>query len=461
MRTFDSIVIGGGQAGPFLAVKLAASGENVAVVERAELGGTCVNRGCTPTKTLRKSARVAYLARRAAEFGVQTGPVTVDFPAAMARMRERVETSRNGLAGWLGSVDGLTLLQGAGVLGGHTEDGSFRVHIGEETVVAKRVFLNTGTRPFVPPVDGLRDHAITNVEVLQLTELPDRLIVLGGSYIGLELGQIFQRLGSQVTVVEVSPRLAAREDEDISEALRKMLEDEGMEVITGTGVQTVRRDGTDLVATLSDGRELVGTHLLAATGRAPNTGALGLETVGLQTDARGYIATNGRLETEVANLYALGDINGRGAFTHTSYQDHEIVAENLLNDGNRSADDRVLAYAMFTDPPLGHVGIHEAEARALAADGRAIEFASLAMANVSRAKEESETTGKLKFWIDADSGVFLGATILGIQADEIIQAINLVMASGGTVGDVLEALPVHPTVTEFLPTILSRRAPLT
>ncbi len=460
MSEYDSVVIGGGQAGPFLAVKLAGGGQRVAVVEREALGGTCVNRGCTPTKTLRKSARVAYMARRAAEFGVQVGPVTVDFRTAMERMAARVDASREGLTGWLQSVEGLTVHFGTAALAGRGADDRFVVHIdGQPALTAERVFLNVGTQAFVPPIPGLRELALTSRDLLALRERPERLLVLGGSYIGLELGQIFARLGSEVQVVEAGPRVASREDPDISEAIEAMLTVEGVQVHTGASASSVRREGDEVVVELGTGGQLRGTHLLAATGRSPNTSGIGLDTIGLATDARGYIETNGRLETAVSGVYALGDINRRGAFTHTSYHDHEVVADHLAG-GDRTADDRVMTYAMFTDPPLGHVGIHEAEARALVAEGRRISLASVDMAAVSRAKEESETVGRIKMWIDEDSGLFLGASLLGIQADEIVQAIGLVMASGGTVHDVMTALPVHPTVTEFFPTVLGRRQPV-
>ena len=264
------------------------------------------------------------------------------------------------------------------------------------------------------------------------------------------MGQIFQRLGSAVTILEHGARVASREDPDIADAIRAMLEDEGLSIHTGVSPTRVDAEGDGVAVTLN------GSHVLAATGRAPNTEDLGLDTVGLSPDARGYLATDGQLRTAVDGLYALGDINRRGAFTHTSYHDHEIVADHLAG-GHRSADDRVMAYAMFTDPPLGHVGIHEAEARALVAEGRNIHVARIEMSAVSRAKEESETIGRMTFWVDEADGRFLGASLFGIQADELVQTIGLVMASGGTVQDVMEALPVHPTVTEFLPTILAGR----
>ena len=460
-ESYDTIVIGAGQAGPFLAAKLVSQGRKVALVESRDLGGTCVNRGCTPTKTLRKSARVAYMARRAAEFGVHLGPVEVDFAAAMNRMQQRVDEARAGLEGWLGNLSGPTIVKAHARLAGRNGD-DFLVQAGDRLLSAPRVVLNTGTRPFVPPIPGLADNPhLDNEGLLALRELPRKLVVIGGGYISLEMGQIFRRLGSKVAIIEAGARLTAREDEDVSQAITEMLRAEGIDVFTGVGIKAVQPgqfEGGSCVE-LADGRIIGGSHLLVATGRVPNTDDLGLDTVGLKPNMRGYIATNERLETDVPGIWALGDINQRGAFTHTSYHDHEILAENLAG-GQRSADDRTTIYAMFTDPPLAHVGLYEADARRLVAQGRRISQAVHAMKDVSRAKEESETIGTIKLLIDEDSGLFLGATMLGIQADEIIQAISLVMASGGTWRAVRNALPAHPTVTEFLPTILDRRKPL-
>lgn len=457
---FDTVVIGAGQAGPFLAAKLVARGERVALIESRALGGTCINRGCTPTKTLRKSARVAYLARRAAEFGVLTGPVQVDFARAMARMRERVTQSRAGLERWLGGLDGLTLIKArARVAGRHGEQ--FVVEAEGARLHARRLVLNTGTRPTAPPIAGLNDVPwLDSDALLALDALPPRLVIIGGSYIGLEMAQIFRRLGSDVAVLEAGPRLTAREDADVSAALEALLRDEGIAITTAARIARVERGAAGgVTVALEDGARFSGTHLLVATGRRPNTDDLGLETIGLAPNARGVIETNGRLETGVPNVYALGDINGRGAFTHTSYHDHEILADNLAG-ADRSADARAPIYAMFTDPPLAHVGLYEAEARQRVAQGARISQAVFAMKDVSRAKEESETAGLIKLLVDETSGRFVGATMLGINADEIVQAVSLVMASGGRWQDVRHALPIHPTVTEFLPTILDKRKPL-
>ena len=458
---FDTIVIGAGQAGPFLAAKLVVQGHRVALVESRDLGGTCINRGCTPTKTLRKSARVAYMARRAAEFGVHVGAVRVDFAAAMERMQRRVDESRAGLESWLGGLAGLQIIKAHARLIGRA-DADFLVQAGARTLRAPKVVLNTGTRPFVPPILGLLDQPhLDNESLLALRELPRKLVIIGGGYISLEMGQIFRRLGSKVAIVETGPRLTGREDHDVSAAITEMLRAEGIDVFTGQAIKAVNPGETEggACVELADGRIIGGSHLLVATGRVPNTEELGLASVGLKPNMRGYLGTNERLETDVPGIWALGDINQRGAFTHTSYHDHEIVAANLAG-GDRSADARTTIYAMFTDPPLAHVGLYEADAKRLVGEGRRISQAVLAMKDVSRAKEESETTGLIKLLIDEDSDLFLGATMLGIQADEIIQAVGLVMASGGTWRTVRDALPAHPTVTEFLPTIIDRRKPL-
>jgi pyruvate/2-oxoglutarate dehydrogenase complex dihydrolipoamide dehydrogenase (E3) component len=460
-ESFEMIVIGAGQAGPFLAAKLAQQGRRVALVESRHLGGTCINEGCTPTKTLRKSARVAYLARRGAEFGVRSGPVTVDFAVAMERMQRRVDESRGGLQRWLGGLPHLSIVMARARLAGR-EGEHFVVQAGGRRLLAPKLVLNTGTRPLIPPIAGLGVVPfLDNESLLALRSRPAHLIVIGGSYIGLEMGQIFRRLGSEVTVIEPGPRVTAREDEDISAAVAQMLHDEGLAVHTGVGVASVAGEpGGAVSVLLSDGRRLAGSHLLVATGRVPNTDQLGLDSIGLATGPRGTIATNDRLETEVPGVWALGDINQRGAFTHTSYHDHEILAANLAG-GTRSADARIPTYAMFTDPPLGHVGLYEAEARRLVArQGRHISQAVIAMKDVSRAKEESETVGLIKLLVDEDSGLFMGASMLGINADEVIQVIGQLMAAGGGWRSVRDALPVHPTVTEFLPTLLDRRRPL-
>jgi pyruvate/2-oxoglutarate dehydrogenase complex dihydrolipoamide dehydrogenase (E3) component len=451
----DAAIVGSGQAAPSLSVALAQRGERVAFIEAVQLGGSCVNVGCTPTKTLRKSARIAYLARRAAEFGVRIGSVEVDFAAAMERMQLRVDTARGGLESWIASEPNITLLRAWGSFAGRAGE-HFSLLAGEQPVRAKRVYLNTGTRAFIPPIPGIQDVPyLDNVSLLKLRGRPRHLVIIGGSYIGLEMGQIFRRLGSEVTVIETGPRITSREDPEVSACIASFLADEGVTVLAGQPVSRVERSG-DGIAVQVGSRRVEGSHLLVATGRLPNTERLNLAAVGVETDERGFIPTNGRLETNVPGIWALGDINKRGAFTHTSYHDHEIALANHAG-GERSADDRVMAYAMFTDPPLGRVGMSETEARA---SGKRILMATFDMKNVSRAKEESETTGLIKLLVDADTDRFVGATVLGINGDEIIQVVSNFMAAGASWRVMKDALPVHPTVTEFFPTVLGKLKPL-
>ena len=464
MTRFDAIIIGTGQAAPALAVALAQGGERVAVIEAGLVGGSCVNVGCTPTKTLRKSARVAHMARTARDYGVDVGAVNVDFPAAMARMRQRVDASRAGLEGWLASAPNVRLYRAWGSLAGR--DGTdFLVRAGTDLLRARRIYLNTGTRPFVPPIPGLGDLPyLDNTSLLKLTALPEHLIIIGGSYIGLEMGQIFRRLGARVTVVETGERIAAREDPEVSAAITAFLEREGIDILSGAAIESAAPSGdgagSGIRLKLAGGRELAGSHVLVATGRLPNSDKLNLDSVGLATDGRGFIKTDGELRTAVEGIWALGDINGRGAFTHTSYDDHEIALAQQRGSAWRDADERILAYAMFTDPPLGRVGITLDEARRRVRGGASILYAQWAMKDVSRAKEEGETEGLITVIVDAASERFLGACFLGITGDEIVQVISTFMATGASWRVLQQALPVHPTVTEFLPTILGRLKPL-
>ncbi|MEO6443538.1 MAG: mercuric reductase [Gemmatimonadaceae bacterium] len=466
----DAVLIGTGQAVPPLATALAARGERVAVFEGGDVGGSCVNVGCTPTKTLRKSARVAHMARRAGEFGVEVGHVRVDFAAAMERTARMVDASRNGLTKWITGTKGVTLIREWAELAGRDGD-RFVVRGSTTTVLASRVYINTGTRPAAPPIPGLDDFPyLTNETVLKLRERPEHLLLIGASYIGLELGQIFRRLGSEVTIIEAESAVAAREDADVSQRIAEMLESEGITLLTNAKVTSVsettdKETGVGVSLQLEDGnsgvtRTLGGSHLLVATGRKPNTERLGLESVGVEVDDRGFIPVNGHLECTVPGIWALGDVNGRGAFTHTSYQDHEIVLANHTG-GSRTADGRVMTYAMFTDPPLGRVGIGEQEARALMAEGRRFLSVTHEMSKVSRAKEESETVGVMKVLVDAESKLFVGASLLGINADEIVQVIGAMIAAQAPYTVLKEALPIHPTVTEFFPTILGKLRPLT
>lgn len=464
-KHYDTAIIGSGQAAPALSVALAKRGENVALIEGAQLGGSCVNAGCTPTKTLRKSARVAHMARRAGDFGVQTGEVTVDFGAAMARMRERVDTARRGLTTWLKRTKNVEIIEGWGAFEGRDGD-KFVLTAGETRVSADKVYINTGTRAFTPPVRGLESVPhLDNVGLLGLTELPRHLIIVGGSYIGLEMGQIFRRLGGEVTIINSAPRVAMREDADVSETIQTFLDDEGVTVVNNATITKVEpaREGVSLI--LTDGFSFQGSHLLFATGRSANSETLNLGSVGVETDERGFICTNAQLETNVPGIWALGDINARGAFTHTSYHDHEIVLANADENAGqlhqwKDADQRPTTYAMFTDPPLGRVGMSLADAQKAANDGRSILVAEMAMADISRAKEEGETTGLIRLIVDGETEQFLGATVFGIAGDEIIAVLSNYMATGASYRFMQQALPVHPTVAELLPTLLANLKPL-
>lgn len=453
---FDVAVIGAGQAGPNLAMTLAGRGQKVALIEAGLVGGSCVNYGCTPTKTLRKSARVAYLARRAGDFGVRVGKVEIDFAAAMERMQQRVDESRAGLEASIAQQDKLTLLRGWGAFAGRVGD-QFELTVGDQTIRAAQVFLNTGTRAFVPPIPGIKDVPhLDNVSLLALRELPRHLVIIGGSYIGLEMGQIFRRLGSEVTVIEAGTRITSRENEAVSKAITEMLCEEGIHIPTGNEIDRVEKtSGTEIAVTLG-GQRIEGSHLLVATGRSPNTERLNLAAVEVKTDERGFIPTDGQLQTNVPGIWAVGDINKRGAFTHTSYQDGQIVLANLQG-GARSAYGRVSSYAMFTDPPLGRVGLSEAQARE---SGRATLVANFQMKNVSRAKEESETAGLMQLLVDPQSEKIVGASFLGFGCDEVIQVISTFMATGARYQVLRDALPIHPTVSEFLPFLLNQLKPL-
>lgn len=456
---YDAIIVGAGQAGPPLAAFFAGEGQKVALAEGGLMGGSCVNYGCTPTKTMRASARVAYQARRGADFGVMTGDVTIDFAKVMARKDEIVSNSRNGLTGWLESVENLDIYREYAQFTG-TDNGIHRLQVGDTEIEAERVYLNVGTRAAIPPIDGLDlvDY-LDNVRLMSLDELPEHLIILGGSYIGLEMGQIFRRFGSDVSIIELSPHLASREDVDVSEEIERIIVGEGVNVYTRHKAVNVTQKNGKIKVTAEDdnGRDIqvTGSHLLVATGRKPNTDTLNLEAVGLETNKRGIIETNGKLETSAEGIYALGDINGRGAFTHTSYHDYEIVRDNWKG-ANRSANTRNMAYSMFTDPPLGRVGMTEQEARE---SGRNILLMKHMAKNVSRAKEDSELNGMVKLIVDADTEEFLGATTFIMQGDDVVQVVSNYMATGASYKVMQKALPIHPTISEYFPTWLGMLEP--
>lgn len=451
---FDAIVIGAGQAGPSLAVRLATAGQRVVLVERRGLGGTCVNDGCIPTKTLVASARVAWLAREAERFGVRIGgEVSVDMAAVKARKDAVVQQSRDGLQRWLGTTEGLTVVEGHA----RFEDPR-HVRVGEQRLQAERFFLDVGGHARVPEVLAGVPH-LTNVSMMDVDVLPEHLIVVGGSYVGLEFAQMYRRFGSRVTVLEQGPRIIGREDEDVCDEVQRILALEGIAIHTGTEVVAAsERSGVITLRVHGPGvTEVAGTHVLVAVGRVPNTHDLGLERAGVEVDARGYVVVDEQLRTSAPHIWALGDVNGRGAFTHTSYNDYEIVAENLLDGGSRRVTDRIPIYGLYVDPPLGRVGMNKQAARG---SGRRVLVGRYPMARVGRARERGETHGFIEILVDADTQRILGATILGIEGDEVVHVISDVMYADAPYTVIARAVHAHPTVSELLPTTLQQLQPL-
>jgi pyruvate/2-oxoglutarate dehydrogenase complex dihydrolipoamide dehydrogenase (E3) component len=454
---YDAIVIGTGQSGPSLAVRLANAGRKTAIVERKLFGGTCVNVGCIPTKTLIASARAAHVARHGADFGVMIdGSIAVSMKRVKARKDQVVRQSNEGVANWLRNTPNLTVLEGHARL-----ESSRFVRVGESVLEAGEIFLNVGGRASVPDIPGITEVSyLTNSSMMEIDFLPEHLVVIGGSYIGLEFAQMYRRFGSRVTVVEMGPRLIAREDEEVSAAVREILEGEGVEIRLNAKCINVAKRGNDIAVGLScEGGppQVTGSHLLLAVGRAPNTDDLGLERAGVKTDARGYIAVDDELRTSVPGIWALGDANGRGAFTHTSYNDYEIVAANLLDRDHRRVTDRISAYALYIDPPLGRAGMTEREAKL---SGRKVLTGRMMMSRVGRARERGETQGFMKIAVDAESRLILGASLLGIEADEVIHSILDVMYAGAPYTVIQKAVHIHPTVTELIPTLLADLKPL-
>lgn len=456
-ESFDAIVIGAGQAGPPLAQRLAKSGMRVAIVERHDFGGTCVNTGCIPTKALVASARAAHLARRAGDFGVTLGgDLRVDMKKVKARKDEIAGASREGIEKWLRGLDDVTVIEGHARLRGPGE-----VIVDDRRLSAEKVFLDVGARARVPELPGLKDVPfLTNSEMMDVDFLPDHLVIVGGSYVGLEFAQMYRRFGSRVTVVEMSDRLISREDEDVSEAVKEILEGEGIEIRLGAECVRVEQRGESVAVGVEcdDGEpEVVGSHLLLATGRTPNTHDLGLGEAGIETDERGYVRVDDRLRTNVDGIWALGECNGRGAFTHTAYNDFEIVAANLLDDESRRVTDRILTYGLFIDPPLGRAGMTETQARE---SDRPVLVCRRPMSQVGRAKEKSETQGFMKVLVDAETKRFLGAVVLGVGGDEVVHSILDMMYADAPYTVVQRAVHIHPTVTELIPTMLADLGPL-
>lgn len=454
MNMFDDVVIGAGQSGPFLAARLADSGRKVALIEKVHLGGTCVNDGCTPTKALVASARAAHVAREAARWGVViSGEVRVDMNQVKTRTKAVVQASRDGLQTWLGGTKNLTLISGHGRFVSPTE-----VEVDGRKVSAERFFLNTGARASIPSTPGLAEVALTNTQMVELDVLPEHLVIIGGSFVSLEFAQLYRRFGSRVTVLERGPRLLSREDDDVAEVVAKVFAREGITVRTAAEVTSVEKTNGGARLSLKAGDTLEASHVLVATGRQPNSDQLGLETAGVTRDARGYVTVDDQLRTNVAHIYALGDLNGRGAFTHTSYNDFEVVAANLLDGASRSIKDRVFIANVYVDPPLGRVGLSEREARAL---GRPVLKGFRPMSRVSRAFEKGETDGFIKVLVDAQTKLILGATLLGVEGDEAIHVIATAMNARTPYTVLQQSVFAHPTVSELIPTVLGGLTPLT
>jgi pyruvate/2-oxoglutarate dehydrogenase complex dihydrolipoamide dehydrogenase (E3) component len=448
-KRFDAIIIGAGQAGPSLAGRLTAAGMSVAIIERHLVGGTCVNTGCKPTKTLVASAYAAHLSRRGGDFGVLNGSVQIDMKCVHARSQKISIDSRSATEAWLRGMKGCTLIFGHARFVGHHV-----VSVDDEMLEAERVFINVGGRAVIPEMPGIEEVSFfTNSSLLSTDLLPEHLVIVGGSYVGLEFAQIYRRFGARVTIVERRNRLIAREDEEVSTAIQKFLEAE--EISIRTSAECIRfarhQEGIMVgVDCLAGSPEILGSHVLLAMGRRPNTDDLDLEKAGVAMDARGTILVNERLETNVPGIWALGDCNGRGAFTHTAYNDFEIVADNLLSGADRKVSDRVPCYALYTDPPLGRVGLTETEARAL---GYSVRVGKRPMSMVGRAQEKDETIGFMKIVVDAENDAILGAAILGTSGDEAIHTVLDIMAAGGNARILSHTMHIHPTISELVPTI--------
>jgi len=454
---YDAIVIGTGQSGPALATRMANEGLKTAIIERHLFGGTCVNTGCVPTKTLVASARVAYVARRAANFGVNVGePVTVDMTKIKARKDMVSGVSNKGVEKWVKGTQGLTVYEG------HARfTGPASVEVNGDTLEAGRIFVNVGGRAFIPDMRGIDQvEYFTNSGMMTVDFLPEHLLIVGGSYVGLEFAQMYRRFGSRVTVIEKGERLIAREDEDVSAEVKRILEAEGVDVVTGAECIAVARRGNGIAITArrqEASTEVVGGHLLMAVGRRPNTDDLGLDKAGVETDARGYIVVDDQLRTNVPGIWAMGDVNGRGAFTHASYNDYQIVAANLFDNDPRRVSDRIGAYALYIDPPLGRAGMTEREVRQ---SGRKALIAKMPMTRVSRAFERSETQGFMKILVDAGTKRILGAAILGIGGDEVVHTLLNVMYANVPYTVIQRSVPIHPNVSEMIPVMLGQLEPL-
>ena len=456
MKSFDAIIIGTGQAGPSLAGRFSAAGKSVAIIERGKFGGTCVNTGCIPTKTMVASAYAAHVARRGADYGFNiNGDVRVDMKRVKARKEAVSARSNKGVEEWLRGLENCTVIQG------HARfQSSNTVVVNDEVLQADRIYVNVGGRASVPKMPGVHDVPfLTNSSMMDLDFLPDHLVIVGGSYVGLEFAQMYRRFGSAVTIVEMGSRLIGREDEDVSQAVREILEAEGIQIrLNAKCISLEERDGGVCVHVTCDEGEpdVLGTRVLLAVGRIPNTSDLSLDRAGVATDERGYIAVDDQLQTSAPGIWALGDCNGPGAFTHTSYNNYEIVADNLFNADHRRVSDRIQAYALYIDPPLGRCGMTGAGIRK---SGRRALVAKYPMSRVSRAYEKGETQGFMKICVDAETRQILGAAILGTGGDEVIHVLLDVMYAKAPYTVIQRAMHIHPTVSEYLPTILGKLEP--
>jgi dihydrolipoamide dehydrogenase len=451
MKKYDAIIIGSGQAGNPLAKKLAAAGWKTAVVERALAGGTCINYGCTPTKTMIASARVAYLARKGKEYGVPLQNFKVDIKAVVARKNKVVAQFHESTEKQLKAAKNIDLIYSKAsfiaekLLGVIQENGQVK------EITADKIFINTGARTSIPKIEGLDTiDYLTSTTILDITEIPKHLLILGGGYIGLEFGQMFSRFGSKVTILDSSPRFLPREDEDVAAELKKILEEDGITIYTGAKAEYFKKTASQISVRAFIDKEvkfLQCSHVLVAAGRTPNTDDLGLEAIGLDTDARGYINVNNKLETNIKGIYALGDVKGGPAFTHISYNDQEVVVENLLHKGKATIKNRQVPYCVFTDPQLGRIGITEQQAKE---QGLKIKVTSLPMAYVARAIETGDTRGLMKAVVDAKTGKILGAAVLGTEGGEMMTVLQMAMAAGMTYKQLREFIFAHPLWSESI-----------
>ncbi len=456
-KKFDAIIIGTGQAGPSIAQRMVGEGLKTAIIERDLFGGTCVNVGCIPTKTLVASAHAAHVARRGAVYGVNiSGDISVDMKRVKERKDSVVRHSNEGVTNWMKNMDGLTVYAGHGRL-----ESANTVRVNDDLLEAPRIVLNVGGQAFVPDMPGVDTVPyLTNTTIMDVDFLPEHLIIVGGSYIGLEFAQMYRRFGSRVTVVEMGPRPIGREDEDVSDAIKDILEKDGVEFRLNASCIGFENRGDQVVVTAScepGPEDIIGSHVLLAVGRKPNTADLGLDAAGVETDGRGFVVVDDQLRTNVDGIYAVGDVNGRGAFTHTSYNDYEILVANMFDNDPRRVSDRITCYGLFIDPPLGRVGMSENEVRA---SGRKALIGKMMMARVGRARERGETDGFMKVLVDAKSQRILGAALLGIGGDEIVHSLLDVMYADAPYTVIQRAVHIHPTVTELIPMLLGDLKPL-